>query len=287
MSGNHGGCHRVALGTSGAVGAEGRSWRADPGAIPSRSGCDPVTIPSQSGCDSVTVPARSRHGRVVILGAAAAAGGQGALWGRGCRSGRAAASLPARGCGATMDRNPSPPCSDAEEEEGDAVGNTVYSKHWLFSVLTRLIEVRGLREGAGGGPGVGQRRVGATRPLRGRGGTRGDPQGINPGTRGENSWEPSGSRAVPGVQPARFLRPAVSQVIAPAEPDPAGGSPEGARTELDEEMENDICKVWDMSMDEVGALCGSSGRCAPSVRPARCWQGEKAGNPLAPVFWAA
>ncbi|KAF4798401.1 Protein SAAL1 [Turdus rufiventris] len=82
-----------------------------------------------------------------------------------------------------MDRNPSPPCSDAEEEEGDAVGNTVYSKHWLFSVLTRLIEV-----------------------------------------------------------------------IAPAEPDPAGGSPEGARTELDEEMENDICKVWDMSMDEDVAL---------------------------------
>ncbi|NXI86561.1 SAAL1 protein, partial [Rhipidura dahli] len=81
-----------------------------------------------------------------------------------------------------MDRNPSPPCSDAEEEEGDAVGNTVYSKHWLFSVLTRLIEV-----------------------------------------------------------------------IAPAEPDPAG-SPEGARTELDEEMENDICKVWDMSMDEDVAL---------------------------------
>ncbi|NWW32548.1 SAAL1 protein, partial [Panurus biarmicus] len=81
-----------------------------------------------------------------------------------------------------MDRNPSPPCSDAEEEEGDAVGNTVYSKHWLFSVLTRLIEV-----------------------------------------------------------------------IAPAEPDPAA-SPEETRTELDEEMENDICKVWDMSMDEDVAL---------------------------------
>lgn len=48
-------------------------------------------------------------------------------------------------------------------------------------------------------------------------------------------------------------------MIAPAEPDP-GASPEGARTELDEEMENDICKVWDMSMDEVGALCGASGR---------------------------
>ncbi|NWI81399.1 SAAL1 protein, partial [Dryoscopus gambensis] len=43
------------------------------------------------------------------------------------------------------------------------------------------------------------------------------------------------------------------EVIAPAEPDP-GASPEGARTELDEEMENDICKVWDMSMDEDVAL---------------------------------
>lgn len=55
-----------------------------------------------------------------------------------------------------MDRNPSPPSSEAEEEEGDAVGNTVYSKHWLFSILTRLIEVRAwgsggaVREEAGG-----------------------------------------------------------------------------------------------------------------------------------------
>lgn len=37
-------------------------------------------------------------------------------------------------------------------------------------------------------------------------------------------------------------------------------SPEGIQTELDEEMENDICKVWDMSMDEVGAVCGSQTR---------------------------
>ncbi|KAF1573253.1 UNVERIFIED_CONTAM: Protein SAAL1, partial [Eudyptes robustus] len=80
-----------------------------------------------------------------------------------------------------MDRNPSPPSSDAEEE-GDAVGNTVYSKHWLFSILTRLIEV------------------------------------ISP------------EKTEPGV------------------------SPEGIQTELDEEMENDICKVWDMSMDEDVAL---------------------------------
>ncbi|KAM9223336.1 protein SAAL1 isoform 2-T2 [Leptosomus discolor] len=80
-----------------------------------------------------------------------------------------------------MDRNPSPPSSEAEEE-GDAVGNTVYSKHWLFSILTRLIEV-----------------------------------------------------------------------ISPEKTEPAV-SPEGIQTELDEEMENDICKVWDMSMDEDVAL---------------------------------
>ncbi|NXW27539.1 SAAL1 protein, partial [Phaetusa simplex] len=83
-----------------------------------------------------------------------------------------------------MDRNPSPPSSEAEEEEGggDAVGNTVYSKHWLFSILTRLIEV-----------------------------------------------------------------------ISPEKTEPTV-SPEGIQTELDEEMENDICKVWDMSMDEDVAL---------------------------------
>ncbi|NWH66886.1 SAAL1 protein, partial [Geococcyx californianus] len=75
-----------------------------------------------------------------------------------------------------MDRNPSPPSNEAEES--DAVGSTVYSKHWLFSILTRLIEV-----------------------------------------------------------------------ISPEEAE-AGGSPEGIQTELDEEMENDIGKVWDMSMDQ-------------------------------------
>ncbi|XP_040464286.1 protein SAAL1 isoform X2 [Falco naumanni] len=81
-----------------------------------------------------------------------------------------------------MDRNPSPPSSEAEEEEGDAVGNTVYSKHWLFSILSRLIEV-----------------------------------------------------------------------ISPEKTEPTV-SPEETQTELDEEMENDICKVWDMSMDEDVAL---------------------------------
>lgn len=43
-----------------------------------------------------------------------------------------------------MDRNPSPPSSDSEEEEvaaGDSIGNTVYSKHWLIGVLEKLIKV--------------------------------------------------------------------------------------------------------------------------------------------------
>lgn len=43
-----------------------------------------------------------------------------------------------------MDRNPSPPPgADDEKTDGDvdAIGETVYSKHWLFSTLTRLIRV--------------------------------------------------------------------------------------------------------------------------------------------------
>lgn len=43
-----------------------------------------------------------------------------------------------------MDRNPSPPPNAGDgEEDGDldAIGDTVYSKHWLFSTLTRLIHV--------------------------------------------------------------------------------------------------------------------------------------------------
>lgn len=46
-----------------------------------------------------------------------------------------------------MDRNPSPPPESADQEEDealDSIGDTVYSKHWLFSTLTRLIHVRGL-----------------------------------------------------------------------------------------------------------------------------------------------
>lgn len=43
-----------------------------------------------------------------------------------------------------MDRNPSPPPDTASEdvdEDEDAIGDTVYSKHWLFSTLTRLIQM--------------------------------------------------------------------------------------------------------------------------------------------------
>ncbi|NWI10408.1 SAAL1 protein, partial [Crypturellus soui] len=80
-----------------------------------------------------------------------------------------------------MERNPSPPGSEAEEEEeGDALGGTLYSKHWLFTILLCLIEV-----------------------------------------------------------------------ISPEQGEPGAS---GEQTELDEEMENDICKVWDMSMDEDVAL---------------------------------
>ncbi|CAL1595098.1 unnamed protein product [Knipowitschia caucasica] len=41
-----------------------------------------------------------------------------------------------------LDRNPSPPPADEEEgDDVDAIGDTVYSKHWLFSTLTRLIQM--------------------------------------------------------------------------------------------------------------------------------------------------
>ncbi|CAI5763311.1 protein SAAL1 [Podarcis lilfordi] len=84
-----------------------------------------------------------------------------------------------------MDRNPSPPSSNDEEEDvvpGDSIRNTVYSKHWFFSVLTKLIEVVSSKE---------------------------DESELN------NVEE---------------------------------------QLELDEELENDICKVWDMSMDKDVAL---------------------------------
>lgn len=52
---------------------------------------------------------------------------------------------PTRSHSPVMDRNPSPPPETAggdEDGDLDAIGDTVYSKHWLFSTLTRLINVR-------------------------------------------------------------------------------------------------------------------------------------------------
>ncbi|GAB1292118.1 Protein SAAL1 [Apodemus speciosus] len=87
-----------------------------------------------------------------------------------------------------MDRNPSPPppsCGQEDEEDlagGDRIGSTVYSKHWLFGVLSGLI-----------------------------------------------------------------------QTVTP-ESGPSGSDDEEEQVELAEEMENEICRVWDMSMDEDVAL---------------------------------
>nr|KAF6438953.1 serum amyloid A like 1 [Molossus molossus] len=87
-----------------------------------------------------------------------------------------------------MDRNPSPPPPAREEDDeeevagGDCIGSTVYSKHWLFGVLSGLIQI------------------------------------VSP----ENTKSSSDD--------------------------------EEQQMELDEEMENEICRVWDMSMDEDVAL---------------------------------
>ncbi|XP_023377922.1 protein SAAL1 isoform X5 [Pteropus vampyrus] len=86
-----------------------------------------------------------------------------------------------------MDRNPSPPPPSRDQDEevvagGDCIGSTVYSKHWLFGVLSGLIQI------------------------------------VSP----ENTKSSSDD--------------------------------EEQQMELDEEMENEICRVWDMSMDEDVAL---------------------------------
>uniref|UniRef100_A0ABI7XI49 Serum amyloid A like 1 n=1 Tax=Felis catus TaxID=9685 RepID=A0ABI7XI49_FELCA len=86
-----------------------------------------------------------------------------------------------------MDRNPSPPLPSRDEEGeegagGDCIGSTVYSKHWLFGVLSGLIQM------------------------------------VSP----ENTKSSSDE--------------------------------DEQQMELDEEMENEICRVWDMSMDEDVAL---------------------------------
>ncbi|CAH7458979.1 protein SAAL1 [Phodopus roborovskii] len=89
-----------------------------------------------------------------------------------------------------MDRNPSPPppsCDPEGEEDlagGDCIGSTVYSKHWLFGVLSGLI-----------------------------------------------------------------------QIVTPESDKPSSDDDaDEQQTELAEEMENEICRVWDMSMDEDVAL---------------------------------
>nr|XP_004650878.2 protein SAAL1 isoform X1 [Jaculus jaculus] len=86
-----------------------------------------------------------------------------------------------------MDRNPSPPPAGCDQHEvdlaaGDCIGSTVYSKHWLFGVLSGLIQT------------------------------------VTP----ENGKSSSDD--------------------------------EEQQVELDEDMENEICRVWDMSMDEDVAL---------------------------------
>ena len=55
--------------------------------------------------------------------------------------------LPRARGGRIMDRNPSPPPPSRDEDEeaaagGDCIGSTVYSKHWLFGVLSGLIQVQ-------------------------------------------------------------------------------------------------------------------------------------------------
>lgn len=109
-----------------------------------------------------------------------ASGQQGALWREQRRTlwrqkaSRLLRRLPARPLqtcsGQTMDRNPSPPPTpprDEDEEEGaggDCIGSTVYSKHWLFGVLSGLIQVWKLAP-RGGAPSI--PRAPAAPPARG------------------------------------------------------------------------------------------------------------------------
>ncbi|XP_043915011.1 protein SAAL1 [Protopterus annectens] len=84
---------------------------------------------------------------------------------------------------ASMDRNPSPPPSEEDENGDDAIGDTIYSKHWVFSILSKLVEVA---------------------------------------------------------------------VVEAKECDGSGENE--VCEELDEELETEICKMWDMSMNEDVAL---------------------------------
>lgn len=83
--------------------------------------------------------------------------------------------------------------------------------------------------------------------------------------------------------------PVFPQVISPEKTEPTV-SPGGIQTELDEEMENDICKVWDMSMDEVGAMGG--GRTSRVVHsygwllPSVCGQNPSGSGRRHRITWA-
>lgn len=58
--------------------------------------------------------------------------------------GEETSSSPRGSLSPVMERNPSPPPDSADGDLGgdvDAIGGTVYSKHWLFSTLTRLIQM--------------------------------------------------------------------------------------------------------------------------------------------------
>lgn len=264
--------------------AERRPWaggsRQDPGTVPVRSWHGPGAILARRRHDPGAIPALARARE-----AAAAAGRQRALWSRGRRSGRAAASLAPHGCGGH--HGPQPVSAVQRCGGGGGGRGREHGVQQALALQRSHPPHRGARPPGGSGPRARCRSAaGGCDAIAPRaGGDTGEPAGTNLGHSGDlqetdpgaergdsgktpgNPAGPSGSGWCRGFSRVVFPRPAVSQVIAPAEPDPAG-SPEGARTELDEEMENDICKVWDMSMDEVGALSGTSGRICPecSVR---------------------
>lgn len=252
--------------------AEGRPWaggsRHGPGAIPARSRHDPAAIPGAGGSSgrrwaegavepraplwprrrlAVPAPLWGHHGPQPVSAVQRCGGGGG---GRGGEHGvQQALAL----------QRPHPPHRGARPPGGSG-------------------RRARCRSAAGGCDAIAPRAGWV--PGNQRGQTRGQIRGLSGDTVGSSGsgWRRAFSRVV-------FPLPAVSQVIAPAEPDPAG-SPEGARTELDEEMENDICKVWDMSMDEVGTFCGTSGSICPgcSVRiVVAVGEGTKSASALVPV----
>ncbi|XP_035121844.3 protein SAAL1 isoform X1 [Callithrix jacchus] len=156
-----------------------------------------------------------------------------------------------------MDRNPSPPPPgrNKEEEEvagGDCIGSTVYSKHWLFGVLSGLIQVWKIAPctrvpslAAPSAPGAATPR----RPLPRRAlwnlAPCVSPVAADPKT----IW--SLSRSLHTKYNGRD-----AGILGIVSPENTKSSPddEEQQMELGEEMENEICRVWDMSMDEDVAL---------------------------------